>query len=163
MSLTTAFIGVGSNLGDRKKAIDDALKSLCRSSHVCFVQTAPWYETQAVGDPSQGPYFNTVWEIETEFEALELLEFLLLVESELGRERTKKNEARIIDLDLLFFGDQVIQKPDLVVPHPRLHERWFVLKPLWDLRADLIHPVLKKSVCELLDQVNENSKIPKST
>ena len=162
MSLTTAYIGVGSNLGDRRKAIEDACRLLCSSSQVCFIQSAPVYETKPVGGPSQGPYLNTVWEVETPFEARELLEFLRKIELDLGRERREKNEPRIIDLDILFFGDEVIQEPDLIVPHPRLHERWFVLKPLWDLRADLIHPVLKKSICELLDQVDENNQSPKS-
>ena len=163
MSLTTAYLSVGSNLGDRKRAIDNALKLLCRSSQVCFIQSAPLYETKPEGGPPQGPYLNTVWEIETSLEARGLLDFLLSIESELGRKRKEKNEPRLIDLDLLFFGDQVIQEPNLTVPHPRLHERWFVLKPLSDLRPGLIHPVLKKNICELLDRVNENCQSPRST
>ena len=160
MSLTTAFIGVGSNLGDRNKNIDNAQTALCRSSQICFIQSAPLYETEPVGGPPQGHYLNTVWEVETAFEAKPLLEFLLQVEAELGRIRKEKNEPRVIDLDLLFFGDEVIEEPGLIVPHPKLQERWFVLKPLWDLRSDLVHPVLKKSICELLDQVNAGHKKP---
>ena len=163
MSLTTAYIGVGSNLGDRKKAIDGALKKLCSSSQICFIQSAPVYETDPVGGPAQGRFLNTVWEVETTFEVRELLHFLLEIETDCGRVRNEKNEPRMIDLDLLFFGDEVIQEPGLIVPHPRLHERWFVLKPMWDLRSDLVHPVLKKSICELLDQIHEGhqgSKTP---
>ena len=158
MSLTTAFIGVGSNLGDRKKNIEDAQTAICRSSQICFVQSAPLYETEPVGGPPQGFYLNTVWEVETTFEARSLLGFLLQTEAELGRTRKEKNEPRMIDLDLLFFGDEIIHESGLAVPHPELHERWFVLKPLWDLRADLVHPVLKKSICELLDQINASHK-----
>ncbi|MBI3999223.1 MAG: 2-amino-4-hydroxy-6-hydroxymethyldihydropteridine diphosphokinase, partial [Candidatus Omnitrophica bacterium] len=103
---------------------------------------------------SQGLYLNTVWEVETDLDAFKFMRFLLEIESSLGRKRAVKNGPRVIDLDLLLFGDQVINEPSLTVPHPRLQERWFVLKPLWDLRSDLVHPVFKKSVCKLLDQVN---------
>ena len=151
---TIAFVGVGSNLGDRRSFINRARELLIVSPKVRFLRYAPCYETEPVGGPPQGLYLNTVWEVETDLNAGEFLTLLLSVESELGRKRLQKNEPRCIDLDLLFFGDEVIQNPDLTVPHPRLHERWFVLKPLWDLRSDLIHPVFKKSVCELLDQVN---------
>ncbi|MBI4358853.1 MAG: 2-amino-4-hydroxy-6-hydroxymethyldihydropteridine diphosphokinase [Candidatus Omnitrophica bacterium] len=151
---TIAFVGVGSNLGNRRYSVDQAKELLAAYPTVRFVRSAPCYETEPVGGPLQGLYLNTVWEVETDLSAKEFLALLLSVESKLGRTRLQKNEPRLIDLDLLFFGDEVIQNSDLIVPHPRLHERWFVLKPLWDLRSDLIHPVLKKSVCELLDQVN---------
>ena len=158
MSHTTAYIGVGSNLGDRKKAIEDACALLCSSQEVRFIQSAPIYETEPIGGSPQKLYLNTVWEIETALGAKKLLELLLKIETNLGRKRKERNEPRTIDLDLLFFGGCVIQEAGLVVPHPRLHERWFVLKPLWDLRSDLIHPVFKKSISELLDQVNESSQ-----
>ena len=119
-----------------------------------FIQSAPLYETEPVGGPPQGPYLNTVWEVETPLEAKELLELLTQIELQFGRTREEKNGPRRIDLDFLFYGDEVINEPGLIVPHPRLHERWFVLKPLRDLRADLVHPIFKKSICELLDQVN---------
>ena len=120
------------------------------------MRAAPFYETEPIGGLPQDLYLNTVWEIETDLSSRELMDLLLNVESKLGRKRFEKNGPRLIDLDLLFFGDEVIRETQLTVPHPRLHERWFVLKPLWDLRSDLIHPVLKKSVSELLDQVNES-------
>ena len=154
MPPTTAFIGVGSNLGDRKKTIENAKTMLNQSVQIRFVRSAPLYETEPIGGLPQGLYLNTVWEIETSLRAKQLLEVLLQIESQLGRNRKEKNEPRIIDLDLLLFGDEIIEKAGLTIPHPRLHERWFVLKPLWDLRADFVHPVFKKSICELLDQVN---------
>lgn len=158
MPFKTAFIGVGSNLGDRKKIIENARRILLQSHGIRFLRSAPLYETEPVGGPPQALYLNTVWEVETSLEAKALLQRLLQVEFELGRNRKERNEPRAIDLDLLFFDDEVIEEPDLIVPHPRLHERWFVLKPLWDLRADFVHPVFKKSVCELLDQVNAAHK-----
>lgn len=159
MPPTTALIGVGSNLGDRAKTIERAKEALTRFSQVRLIQAAPLYETEPVGGPPQGLYLNTVWEIETSFlEARQLLEILLRIESELGRIRREKDEPRSIDLDLLFFGDQVINEPGLIVPHPKLHERRFVLKPLWDLRADWVHPVFKKSICELLDEIDATHK-----
>ena len=154
MSPTTAFIGVGANLGDRKATIKQAERAFRSVPGVRFIRSAPIYETEPAGGPPQGLYLNTVWEVETSVSVKELLDLLLKIESQLGRKRAEKNAPRTIDLDLVLFGDEVLDEPGLVVPHPRMHERWFVLKPLWDLRADWIHPVFKKSVCELLDEVN---------
>ena len=154
---TIAYIGVGSNLGNRKQTIERAKALLLKTPGVRFLREAPLYETKPVGGPEgQGMYFNTVWEIETTLSAQSLLKSLLAIETSLGRKRSGANSPRTIDLDLLFWGDEILNQSGLSVPHPRLHERWFVLKPLWDLRADFVHPVLKKSICELLDQVHEN-------
>lgn len=148
----TAFIGVGSNLGDRQRNIEYAKQILSYAPNVRFIKSAPIYETNPVGGPPQGLFLNTVWETETDLPAKDLLSLLLKIELDLGRERLEKNSPRTIDLDLLFYGDDIIRDPELRVPHPKLHERWFVLKPLWDLRSDWVHPVLKKSICELLDE-----------
>ena len=150
---TTAFIGVGSNLGDRKQTIHQAEQKLSHVEGIRFIGSAPIYETQPVGGPKQDLFLNTVWEIETDLPARQLLTVLFQIESDFGRMRIEKNGPRTIDLDLLFYGDEVIKEQTLTIPHPRLHERWFVLKPLWDLRSDYVHPVLKKSICELLDRV----------
>lgn len=155
MSQTTAFIGVGSNLNQRETYIQKALELISKIPQIHIIQEAPVYETDPVGGPAQGKFLNTVWEIQTTLSARELLNVLLKIESDLGRVRSVQNAPRTIDLDLLFYGDSVINEPDFKVPHPRLYERWFVLKPLWDVRADFIDPVSHKSVCELLD---ENAK-----
>lgn len=160
---TIVYIGVGSNLGNREAMIHAARQKLMARPEIKFLREAPVYETEPMGGPVQGPYLNTVWELETDLNARDLLTFLLEIEEGLGRKRTERNTPRTIDLDLLFFGDKVIKRPDLQVPHPRLQDRWFVLKPLWDLRSDLIHPVLKKSVCELLDQVHAGHQKPQKT
>ena len=158
-----AYIGVGSNLNDRKSLIEKAKTLLCLNDKIIFLRSAPFYETQPVGGPRQGLFLNTVWEIESELSAGELLDWLLKIETQLGRVRNEPLGPRTIDLDLLFFGDQIIQTPRLTVPHPRVQDRWFVLKPLWDLRADLVHPILQKSVCELLDEIDEKHKRSKKT
>ena len=158
MPQTTVWIGVGSNLGEREKTIEQARQALSKTPSVSFKRSAPIYETEPVGGPPQGRYLNTVWEIETLLNADDLFRVLSEIESSLGRKRSEKNAHRTIDLDLLFFGDEVIHKPNLSVPHPRLQERWFVLKPLWDLRADLVHPIFQKSICELLDEVTQSHK-----
>ncbi len=153
-----AFIGVGSNLNQREEMIASARRLLTQATHVRFLRSAPIYETLPVGGPPQGSYLNTVWEIETQLKPGELLRLLNEIEFKLGRIRTEKNGPRTIDLDLLLYEDQVIETENLIIPHPRLHERWFVLKPLWDLRSDFVHPVFKKSICELLDQLDETHK-----
>ena len=163
MSTSIAYIGVGSNLGNRKAAIHKAQQNLSAHPKIRQLRSAPIYETDPVGGPVQGPYLNTVWELETDLSAQELLSLLLKIEEELGRKRIEKNGPRTIDLDLLFFGDEVIDEAGLQVPHPRLQDRWFVLKPLWDLRADWVHPIFKKSVCELLDRIDANHKKPQKT
>ncbi len=151
----TAFIGVGSNLGDRQQTIQQAKEKISAVNDIRFLRSASLYETKPMGGPAQGLFLNTVWELETDLSAKELLSVISKLESDLGRIRSEKNAPRTLDLDLLFYGDEIIQEPNLTVPHPRLQERWFVLKPLWDLRSDWVHPVLKKSVCELLDQVKQ--------
>lgn len=150
---TTAFIGVGSNLGDRKQIIEQAQQKLSKTQGIHFIRSAPLYETKPVGGPEQGLFLNTVWELETDLTAQDLFKTLSQIESEFGRTRNEKNAPRTIDLDLLLFGDEIIREQNLTIPHPRMHERWFVLKPLWDLRSDYVHPVFQKSICELLDRV----------
>lgn len=184
---TLAYLGVGSNLGNREVMIETAKRLLSADPKIRLLRSAPIYETDPVGGPVQGPYLNTVWELETDLNAQGLMALLLETEEKLGRKRfarqttrrgpstkrcsdgsrhalwRKKNGPRVIDLDLLFFGDEVIDEPGLEVPHPRLQDRWFVLKPLWDLRSDLVHPVLKKSVCELLTEVDASHKKSQKT
>src|SRR3989338_7498258 len=138
----TALIAAGSTLGPREHLLSEARTLLAENSHVKWVRSALVYETEPVGGPPQGFFLNTVWEVKTDLTSRELMEVLLSVESRLGRKRIERNGPRTVDLDLLFFDDEVRNDTDLVIPHPRLHESWFVLKPLWDLRADWVHPVL---------------------
>ncbi len=144
------FLAVGSNLGDRESSVRKAEELLRETPGIDFKKKSPVYETEPEGGEPQGKYLNAVWEIETQLQARELLEKMLAIEKEMGRVRHSRNEPRPIDLDILFYGSDIIDEPGLSVPHPRLHERWFVLKPLSDLCPDFSHPSLKKTVRDLL-------------
>lgn len=127
------YIGIGSNLGDRDKNIQDAIQKLRDTSGVEVKRVSRIYETDPVGGPPQPKYMNGVIEIETELEPRQLLFATQKIENELGRKRMMKDGPRTIDLDILAYGDKEINEPDLKIPHPRMKERDFVLKPLNDI------------------------------
>ncbi len=147
MKLT--YIAAGSNLGDRSHSLEQACQLLLKTAGIRFSRASKIYETDPVGGPEQGKYLNAVWEIETTLSPQKLLAELLDIEKKLGRVRVELNGPRTIDLDILFYGDQVVAEPGLHIPHPRLHTRSFVLQPLMDLCPDLKHPQLKKTIREL--------------
>lgn len=152
--MTYAFIALGSNLGDRDDSLRQALAALRQTNGVEVTRVSPVYETRPVGGPlGQGPYLNAVAEICTEVPAHDLLDRLLAIENSLGRVRQERDGPRTIDLDLLLYGDLVCVAERLILPHPRLHERLFVLQPLAQLAPGLIHPVRKRSVAELLTEL----------
>lgn len=132
-----AFLGLGSNLGDRSENLRRAVALLDARDGVRVVRTSSIYETEPVGPP-QPDFLNAVAEIDTTLSPRALLEACLGVEAEMGRVRRERWGPRVIDVDLLLFDDQRIDEPDLVVPHPRMHERAFVLVPLAELAPDLI-------------------------
>lgn len=147
------FIGIGSNLGNKEENIRKAIeltKEKCK-----ILKISSLYETEPVGYKEQDWFLNCAVEIVTELNPHELLKFLLLIEKILGRIRTIKNSPRTIDLDILFYGDKIINENNLIVPHPRLHERLFVLEPLKEICPHFIHPVFNKSVNELHSLVNK--------
>lgn len=149
--MARVFIGIGSNTGDRLQHISDAVRTLGAVDGVRVVQMALIAETEPVGGPPQGPYLNTVAEIETALSPRQLLTVLQDIERRLGRQRTAQRWApRPIDLDILLYDDRVSQEADLIIPHPRMHERRFVLEPLAQLAPNLVHPVLKRTIAELL-------------
>jgi 2-amino-4-hydroxy-6-hydroxymethyldihydropteridine diphosphokinase len=155
--MARAFVGVGSNLGDRKGFIERARATLRQVRDVTFLRASRIYETDPVGGPKQWKYLNVVWEIETQLAPEEFMKCLLAIEKELGRERKEPNAPRTIDLDLLSWEQQVIDGEGLVVPHPRLQERRFVLEPLADLEPEWRHPVLNKTVRQLLEELRERN------
>ncbi|MDP9243108.1 MAG: 2-amino-4-hydroxy-6-hydroxymethyldihydropteridine diphosphokinase [Actinomycetota bacterium] len=130
-----AFIGLGSNLGDRLQNLEAAVQALSETPGIRVVHSSSVYETAPVGGPPQGDYLNAVLEIETGLKPRELLAALQEVERKLGRVRDERFGPRTIDVDLLTYHDDVIDEPDLQIPHPRMHERAFVLVPLAELRA----------------------------
>lgn len=132
--MITCYIGIGSNLGDRQKYINDAIKSLKNVRGIKVKRISSIYETEPLSDIPQGKYLNGVIEIETDLEAASLLKKLNGIEETLGRKRTVKNAARTIDLDILYYGDKKINNKDLTIPHPRIQEREFVLKGLRELK-----------------------------
>lgn len=148
-----ACIGVGSNLGDREKTIREACLRLSAQAEITLLAEGPLVETDPVGGPaSQGKYLNTAWVVRTTLAADALLTVLLSIERELGRDRSEtavRWGPRPIDLDLLLFGDEIVARPELTVPHPRMHERGFVLEPLAVVVPELRHPGLGKTVGEL--------------
>ncbi len=152
--MARVFIGVGSNEGDRLWNISRAIQALSQTSGVGVANMATIIETKPEGGPVQGPYLNTVVEVETSLDPDSLLEILQNIERLLGRVPCAiRWSARPIDLDLLLYDDRVIQQPRLIVPHPRMHLRIFVLEPLAQLAPDFLHPVLRQPISALAEAV----------
>jgi 2-amino-4-hydroxy-6-hydroxymethyldihydropteridine diphosphokinase len=138
---TTAFIALGSNLGEREENLERALGYLRKIEGIKVERVSSFIETAAVDAPAgSGAFLNAVARLNTTLSAQELLGALLAVEQKLGRERSIKNAPRTLDLDLLLYGDQVIDEPDLQIPHPRMHERFFVLWPLLQIDSRVRDP-----------------------
>ncbi len=148
------FLGIGANEGDRFAAISNAVQLLSITPGIHVVQIAPIIETKPVGGPPQGDYLNTVVELETEKPPAELLALLKSIEKQLGRSPGGVRWGpRPIDLDILLYDDAIIRTPELDIPHPRFHERLFVLEPLAQLAPDLIHPILGIPIHRLAEQL----------
>jgi 2-amino-4-hydroxy-6-hydroxymethyldihydropteridine diphosphokinase len=138
--MSKAFVGIGSNLGDREAHVKSALELLAAEQGIDVVAVSELRETNPVGPVEQGRFVNGAALLETELSPRELLGRLLTIEGRLGRVRNERFGPRTIDLDLLVYGDAVVDEPGLTVPHPRLHERRFALEPLADLAPDLVVP-----------------------
>jgi 2-amino-4-hydroxy-6-hydroxymethyldihydropteridine diphosphokinase len=149
--MTEAYVALGSNIGDRKANIMKALDFLLEKTVV--LQVSALYETKPMYVENQDWFLNGVVKVETDLTPQELLSFFKEIEQKMGRVCVERNGPRIIDVDILFYGSQVISENNLTVPHPRIEERAFVLVPLAEIAPNLIHPIHKKRVSELLSQL----------
>ena len=143
------FILIGSNLGNRSANLTQSL-SLIEKYIGRITNQSSVYETAAWGKTDEPNYLNQVAKIESDFSATEVLQKCLSIEIEMGRVRKEKWEARIIDIDLLYFGNEIFNSEELTIPHPRLHERKFTLIPLTEMDEEFVHPILKMTNRQLL-------------
>ncbi len=149
-----AYIGLGSNLGDRKVNIDSAVRLLSETEQIKFIRISDMIETAPLASTSQPKFLNAVAEIRTGFDAFQLRRRIEDIEATLGRVRRGKWWPRTIDLDILLFGDEVMDTPELTIPHTQMHLRSFVLEGLCQLDAGLVHPILEVPVGELKTRLN---------
>ena len=147
-----AYLSLGSNLGEREESLREALRRLeCEKLQV--VRVSSIYETQPMYVADQPWFLNLVAEVDTDFFPMQLLSRIGRIEQEMGRRRVRKNGPRTIDIDIVLYGAFVVSTPKLAIPHPKMAERRFVLEPMTELAPELRHPVLKKSMRELLAAV----------
>lgn len=154
--MSIVYIGIGSNLGNREINCRRALELLERKG-IVVRQKSSLYETKPWGVKNQPPFLNMAVEIETELKPQELLELLKNVEIEVGRKKSFKWGPRTIDLDILLYGSLTFNENNLIIPHPFMHERDFVLEPLCEIAPDIKHPILKLRMRELLQMLKGKS------
>ncbi len=160
MGVTTAYLALGANLGDRQASLIGARKALHLSPGIEVIESSGLYETSPVGGPQgQASYFNAVLKIETSLSANILLQYCLKVEDIFGRKRFDRWGPRTLDIDLLFYGAEVSHSKELELPHPRLHERTFVLAPLMDVAPEMVHPLLGLTIRELFHNSLQGNKV----
>lgn len=152
--LTNVIIALGSNLGARENYLENAQKEISKRAGT-IKKRSSIIETKAYGYTEQDDFLNMAIEIETALEPHNLLEELLKIESELGRVRTIHWGPRTIDLDIIYYGDRIIDEDDLKIPHPELHKRDFVLKPIEEIDSEFFDPIRRKTVKKLLEELQE--------
>ena len=158
------YIALGSNLDDRQANLETAIESL--GTGIRVLKQSSIYETPPWGYEEQPAFLNMVIKAETRLAPEELLKFIKTLETDLGRKATFRNGPRLIDMDILFYDQSVVDLPGLVIPHPHLQERGFVLVPLAEIAPDLIHPMLRINMRELLSRVDRKGitlYFPRST
>ena len=149
------YLGLGSNLGDRLENCREALRRLKGSGEVRLIRASSAYETEPVGEGFGGWFINAIAEAETDLDPIPLLQLLRQIEEEMGRRGERSGSDRPIDLDLLLYGDLLLDSEDLIVPHPRLHLRRFVLEPLSEIAPQRVHPRLGRTMESLLGDLED--------
>jgi 2-amino-4-hydroxy-6-hydroxymethyldihydropteridine diphosphokinase len=159
--MNKVYLGLGTNLGDRKRNLREAIEKI--GEHIGKVlNSSSVYETAPWGFDAENDFLNMVTEVETGLSPSELLKKIFEIELKLGRERTQdRYSSRVIDIDILLYDDLIVDQKGLKIPHRLMHERRFVLAPLWEIAPDLIHPMLKKRISVLLDECRDRTKIVK--
>ena len=156
-----AYIGIGSNVGNKVDQCEKAISEILKVDRHKLLVKSSLFKTKPIGYTSQDWFVNGVIKIETDLEPLDLLRVLKTIESQLGRKETFRWGPRTIDLDILIFDDREMRTEELQIHHPLLHERQFVLIPLAEIDRDLVHPVLKKTIGELLNNLKEDQGVEK--
>ncbi len=158
--ITRAYIGLGSNVGERESLIEAAIQALAQATKVRLLRRARLYETAPLGRQKNQPWFlNTVVEIETTLSPQALLALCKQIERSLGRRSRERHGPREIDLDILLYDNIVLHEPDLTIPHAELHRRRFALAPLAELAPEQTHPVIEKSISQLLDLLEDPQEV----
>ena len=158
--MNKAYLLIGGNLGNRKENLEKAIY-LIKIECGRIIASSAVYETEAWGKTDQQSFYNQAILIETNFDAHELLTNLLLVEEKMGRKRDEKYGPRIIDIDILFFNNDIINEKKLTIPHPELHKRMFALIPLYEIAPAFIHPVLNKTIEKLISECADTLAVKK--
>jgi 2-amino-4-hydroxy-6-hydroxymethyldihydropteridine diphosphokinase len=159
MKVHTAYIGAGSNIGDKLKNCKIGITALSKSQHIQIEECSRFYKTEPVDYEDQDWFINVVVKIETTLDPLRLLKKLKSIEQKAGRlDNPIRFGPRILDLDILLFDNVVTKSSGLILPHPRMHKRRFVLKPICDIDPAIVHPVLKKKMQDLLAILDENEQ-----
>jgi 2-amino-4-hydroxy-6-hydroxymethyldihydropteridine diphosphokinase len=153
------YLSLGSNVGDRAANLEAAIARLSSLGKV--VAGSSFYETEPVGFAAQPWFLNCAVKLDTEKTPKQLLTGILDLEQEMGRRRVQKNGPRTIDIDILLCGDSIIKTKGLIIPHPAMHERRFVLEPMAEIAPDVLHPVFKRSIRELRDALPEGQVVRK--
>lgn len=155
--MTTSYLSLGSNIGEREAQLQQALARIARLGSVGSVSS--FYETEPVEFTEQAWFLNCAISLETNESPQQLMSSILQIEQEMGRRRTQNKGPRNIDIDILLFGDVVLSTPSLTVPHPAMVNRRFVLEPLAEIAPDARHPVLKKTIRELLEDLSPGQRV----
>jgi 2-amino-4-hydroxy-6-hydroxymethyldihydropteridine diphosphokinase len=156
--MRNVYAGLGSNLGNRRRYLVSAIARIDLCRDICVVSKSSFYKTKPLGGPSQPDYVNCVIELDTEIEPHILLQEFKRIELELGRKSGIRWGPRVIDIDILLYGNKVIKDSNLKVPHKSMHERIFVLEPLCEISPDFEHPILRKTIFDLLKELKVSRK-----